>query len=78
MDSIINEGGALQNMLDTYGWKLLYEGFILPHIEDSRFLGAPREDLADIRSEIRVLTQMLKFVETRVKEANRVVEKIKK
>jgi len=77
-DSVINEGGAIQNMLDTYGWKLLYEGFILPNIEESRFLGASREDLSDIRSEIRVLKQMLKFVETRVKEANKMVEKIKK
>lgn len=78
MDSIINEGGALQNMVDTFGWKLLYEGFILPNIEESRFLGASRDDLSDIRSEIRVLKQLLKFVEIRVKEANKMVEKIKK
>jgi hypothetical protein len=78
IDNVINEGGAIQNMLDTYGWKIVYEGFIEPSIAESRFLGASREDLADIRAEIRVLKQMLKFIETRVKNANIMVEKIKK
>ncbi len=74
----ITTGGALQNMLDTFGWKILYEGFIQPNIEESRFLGAPREDLADIRAEMRILKELLKFVETRVKTANSLAEKIKK
>lgn len=77
-NNTINIGGALQNMLDTYGWKLLFEGFIEPNIEEARFLGASREDLADMRSEIRVLRQMLKWIETRVKDANKMVEKTKK
>lgn len=76
-NEVITVGGAIQNMLDTYGWKLVYEGFITPNIEEARFLGASREDLADIRAEIRVLSQMLKFIETRVKNANKMVEKIK-
>ena len=76
-NEVITVGGAIQNMLDTYRWKLVYEGFITPNIEEARFLGASREDLADIRAEIRVLSQMLKFIETRVKNANKMVEKIK-
>ncbi len=76
-DSVINEGGALQNMLDTFGWKLLYTEFILPNVEESRFLESPREDLEDIRAEIRVLKRLLKFIEIRVNAANKMVEKIK-
>lgn len=78
VEKTINEGGALMNMTDTFGWKLLNEGFIIPNIEESRFLGASREDLADIRAEIRILKQLLKFIETRVNEANKTAEKIKK
>jgi len=78
IEDILTLGGALVNMTDTYGWKLLYEGFMVPNIEESRFLGASREDLADIRAEIRVLKQLLKWIETRVKDANTMAEKIKK
>ena len=77
-DKALNEGGALMNMTSTYGWKLLYDGFITPNIEESRFLGASREDLADIRAEIRVLKQMLKYIESHIDDANKVAEKIKK
>lgn len=78
VDKVITEGGALQNMLDTFGWKLLYEGFIQPNIGETRFLESPREDLADVRAEMRVLRRMLKFIETRVNEANKIATKIKK
>ena len=74
----INTGGALQNMLDTFGWKILYEGFISPNIAEERFLTSQREDLADVRAEIRVLKAMMQFIETRVKTANKLAEKIKK
>ena len=74
-EKVLTEGGALQNMLDTYGWRIAYDGFIKPNTEESRFLGAPREDLADIRAEIRILKQFLKFIETRIAEANKTAEK---
>lgn len=78
VEKILTQGGALQNMLDTFGWKILYDGFIAPHIEESRFLGADRKDLEDVRAEIRILKALLQFIEIRVKEANKVAEKIKK
>lgn len=78
VENDINTGGALRNMMDTFGWKILYEGFILPNIEESRFLGAPREDLADIRAEMRILKELMKFIETRVNDANKLADKIKK
>jgi hypothetical protein len=74
----INQGGALRNMTDTFGWKILYEGFIMPNIADDKFLSAPRENLADIRAEMRILKELLKFIETRVNKANELAEKIKK
>uniref|UniRef100_A0A6M3JVZ9 Uncharacterized protein n=1 Tax=viral metagenome TaxID=1070528 RepID=A0A6M3JVZ9_9ZZZZ len=74
----ITIGGALQSMMETYGWKIVYEEFILPNSEESRFLDSSREDLADIRAEIRVLRRLLKFIDTRVKSASDMVEKIKK
>lgn len=77
-DKAITTGGALQAMMETYGWKLLMEEFIKPNIEESRWLGASKEDLSDIRAEVRVLKGMLKFIETRVKTAEEMVEKIKK
>lgn len=76
-DKALTEGGALSTMLETYGWKLLYEGFIKPNIDEVKFLEASREDLDDIRAEIRVLKRMLKFIDTRVIEASKVAEKIK-
>jgi hypothetical protein len=74
----INTGGALQHMLDTFGWKIVYEGFIKPNIEEARFLSAKKEDLEDVRAEIRVLRELMKFIETRVQTANKLAEKIKK
>lgn len=73
----LDVGTSLASMMSMRGWKLLYEGFIVPNIEDSRFLGATREDLADIRAEIRILRQMMKFIETRIDSANKAAEKIK-
>ena len=78
IEKTINQGGALQNMMDTFGWKLLYEGFIKPNIEETKFLKAPREDLADIRAEMRILKELLQFIEVRVNDANKLAEKIKK
>jgi len=77
VEKIITEGGALRNMMDTFGWKLVYEGFIKPNIAEDRFLSAPREDLADIRAELRVLRRFMNFIETRVNEANKLATKIK-
>lgn len=78
VEKVITEGGALRNTLDTFGWKIIYEGFIKPNIEEDRWLGASREDLADIRAEIRVLKRLLQFIETRVDSASKLAEKIKK
>jgi hypothetical protein len=74
----INVGGALSNMLDTFGWKILYEKFIKPNIEEDKFFSASREDLADIRAEMRILKELLKFIEVRVNTATKLAEKIKK
>lgn len=75
---LITVGGALQSMTETYGWKLLTEEFIKPNIEDARWLTASKEDLSDIRAEVRILKGMLKFIETRVKSAEEMVDKIKR
>jgi len=77
VEKIITEGGALRNMMDTFGWKIVYEGFIKPNIAEDKFLSSPREDLADIRAEIRVLRRLMNFIETRVNEANKLATKIK-
>ena len=77
VEKVITEGGALRSMMDTFGWKLVYEGFVKPNIAEDRFLSAPREDLADIRAELRVLRRFMNFIETRVNEANKLATKIK-
>jgi len=77
VEKVITEGGALRSMMDTFGWKLVYEGFVKPNIAEDRFLNSPREDLADIRAEIRVLRRFMNFIETRVNEANKLATKIK-
>jgi len=77
VEKVITEGGALRSMMDTFGWKLVYEGFVKPNIAEDRFLNSPREDLADIRAELRVLRRFMNFIETRVNEANKLATKIK-
>jgi hypothetical protein len=74
----INQGGALQNMMDTFGWKILYEGFIKPNIAEDKFLSASRENLADVRAEMRILKELMKFIETRVNSANELAKKLNK
>lgn len=73
----LDEGMALVNMMETRGWKILFEGFIKPNTEESKFLEAPREELADIRAEMRALKKLLKFIDTRVEKANDAASKIK-
>lgn len=74
----LDEGRALVGMKETRGWKIVYEGFIIPNTEEARFLEASREELADIRAEMRVLRRLQKFIDTRITAANKAAEKIKR
>lgn len=73
----LDEGRALAGMKETRGWKILFEGFIKPNTEEDRLLEAPREELADIRAEMRVLRRLQKFIDTRITAANKAADKIK-
>jgi hypothetical protein len=73
----LDKGSALATMKDSRGYKILYEDFISKKIQESRFLGCAREDLEDTRAEIRVLREMLNFIDLSIKVANEAAEKLK-
>ena len=76
-DKTLTEGGALMSMLDTFGWKIVYEEFIEPNTNESRWLSASKEELVDIRAEIRILKALLSFINVRIKEAGKLSAKLK-
>lgn len=74
--SIIDEGMTLQNLIDSRGWKLLYDKYIRPNTLEDKWLDAPRETAEDIRIEVRVLRRLLQFIDKRIEAAKEAVNKI--
>jgi hypothetical protein len=72
----VNEGSALLNMKETFGWKLLYEKFIEPRVNQNRYLMASKDDLIETRAAMRELNEMLSFIDNRIKEGITSFEKL--
>lgn len=64
----IDEAEALRSLQEHYGWKLLLENFINPRLSIDRFLSSnPKaKNLANIRSQMLVLTDMLDWIEGQI------------
>jgi len=71
----IDEGSALLGMTETYGWKILYRDFIQPNIDINRILTAEEEKLADIRAEMKILMNMLSFINSKIDTALKSTER---
>jgi len=78
---IIDKGSAYASLKDNRGWKFLVEEFIQPRLSIDRFLTADKEDLPYIQYEMKILSELLNFVDNRIAQANaeqRLLEKLKK
>ncbi len=74
MHNTIQEGGALLALKETAGWKILYEEFLSPNININILLQAKPEELADIRAGVKKLTEMLNWMEAKIKSSIKLYE----
>ncbi len=72
----LDEGRAIASMLEMRGWQIVHEKFIKPHMSDDLFYSADKADLADVRAAMRVLKELMSFIDSRIKAANDASEKI--
>ena len=78
---IIDKGSAYASLKDNRGWKFLVEEFVQPRLSIDRFLAADKEDLPYVQHEMKILSELLNFVDNRIAQANaeqRLLEKLKK
>lgn len=73
----LDEGAILSNMKESRGWKLLYGEFIDKNMQLDRLLSASPIDLADIRAEIRILNALMRFIDSRIKNAEEAANTLK-
>ncbi len=76
-DTILEEGMAFAQMRGTYGWKLLVERYIAPKVAKNRFFTAKTEELAEIRSAMKELQDLVDLIDRRVEEATKIAERRK-
>ncbi len=74
MHNTIQEGGALLSLKESAGWKILYGEFLLPNTNINVLLNAKPEELADIRAGVKKLTEMLNWMEAKIKSSIKAYE----
>jgi len=78
---LVDKGAAYASLKDHRGWKFLLEEFIEPRLSVDRFLSAEKEELPYIQHEMKILTELLNFIDNRISQSNierRLLEKLKK
>ena len=78
---IIDKGSAYASLKDNRGWEFLVEEFVKPRLSVDRFLNAEENELPYIQHEMKVLNELLNFVDNRIAQADaerRLLEKLKK
>ena len=66
---LIDKGEAYEALRNSRGWKLLVEEFIRPRLQVEAFLSASHEELPYIQHEMRILTELLNFVESKIQQS---------
>jgi len=66
---IVERGEAYLSLVNSRGWELLLEEFIAPRLSMERFINANPNDLPFIQREMRLLIELLNFVENSIRQA---------
>ena len=77
----VEKGEAYASLVESRGWKYLMEEFIKPRLSRDRFLNADREELPFVQTEMKVLMELLNFIDSRINQARieaRLLEKYSK
>jgi len=73
----VDDGGTYLALVNSPGWKQLYEEYIQSEISQDRYLAARTEDLADIRAAQRALFHLLRFIALKIEGGKESYELLK-
>jgi hypothetical protein len=74
----VDEGGAYISLRNNPGWKKLIEEYIEPKLKLDALLSAPDEDLPIVKAKMKVLKELVDFVDKKVDDAVSAFETLQK
>ena len=66
---VVEEGQAYVSLMEHRGWQFLMERFIKPRLSRERFLQAEKDELPYVQHEMKVLTEMLEYIKSKITQA---------
>jgi len=74
--NVVVDSNEFASLAEHPGWKKLIRDFIEPRLSSSVFLAAKKDELCCVQSRQRVLTDLLVFVNSKIKDGEKAYEKL--